>query len=315
MPETLRSQPRWKYWVARAADLSGDTAAARQGYAAVVGSDNWYAVLAAARLGQAYAPTLEPAGLDDAGIARVAALPGMVRARELEACDLRPQSVVEWRAASGMLPRADQVQAIGLAARWGWYMQAIAAAAKLGIYNDYDLLYPTPYDAEVRHGARLSGLPQDLIYAIIRQESLYQPDARSSAGALGLMQLLPETARITARKWGLASPNRAGLFEPSVNVPIGSAHLRDMIDRWDGQAPLAMGAYNAGPNAVKRWLPAVPMPLDAWVENVPYNETRGYIQRVSWHRVVFGWRVDRKPQDVSSWLTNVRPPSLDAPPD
>ena len=312
MPDNLRTQARWKYWAARVADQNGDSAAARQGYASVIGSDNWYAVLAAARLGQPYTPTVEPAGLTDAGIARVSALPAMVRARELELCDLQPQSVAEWRAGSAALPKEDQVQAIGLAARWGWYMQAIAAAAKLGIFNDYDLLYPRPYDAEVRRGASVSGLPRDLIYAIIRQESLYQPDARSSAGALGLMQLLPETARITAKKWQLPTPTRGALFEPSVNVTLGSAHLRDMIDRWGGQAPLAMGAYNAGPNAVKRWLPAEPIPLDAWVENIPYNETRGYVQRVSWHMVVFSWLTERKPKDVTSWLTNVRTPTLDA---
>ena len=311
MPDNLRTQARWKYWATRVADQNGDSAAARQGYASVVGSDNWYAVLAAARLGQPYTPTVEPAGLTDAGIARVSALPAMVRARELELCDLQPQSVAEWRAGSAALPKEDQVQAIGLAARWGWYMQAIAAAAKLGIFNDYDLLYQRPYDAEVRRGASVSGLPRDLIYAIIRQESLYQPDARSSAGALGLMQLLPETARITAKKWRLPTPTRGALFDPSVNVALGSAHLRDMIDRWGGQASLAMGAYNAGPNAVKRWLPAEPMSLDAWVENIPYNETRGYVQRVSWHMIVFGWLSERKPRDVSSWLTTVRAPGVD----
>ena len=311
MPDNLRTQARWKYWATRVADQNGDSAAARQGYASVVGSDNWYAVLAAARLGQPYTPTVEPAGLTDAGIARVSALPAMVRARELELCDLQPQSVAEWRAGSAALPKEDQVQAIGLAARWGWYMQAIAAAAKLGIFNDYDLLYPRPYDAEVRRGASVSGLPRDLIYAIIRQESLYQPDARSSAGALGLMQLLPETARITAKKWRLPTPTRGALFDPSVNVALGSAHLRDMIDRWGGQASLAMGAYNAGPNAVKRWLPAEPMSLDAWVENIPYNETRGYVQRVSWHMIVFGWLSERKPRDVASWLTRVRAPGVD----
>ena len=311
MPDNLRTQARWKYWATRVADQNGDSAAARQGYASVIGSDNWYAVLASARLGQPYTPTVEPAGLTDAGIARVSALPAMVRARELELCDLQPQSVAEWRAGSAALPKEDQVQAIGLAARWGWYMQAIAAAAKLGIFNDYDLLYPRPYDAEVRRGASVSGLPRDLIYAIIRQESLYQPDARSSAGALGLMQLLPETARITAKKWRLPTPTRGALFDPSVNVALGSAHLRDMIDRWGGQASLAMGAYNAGPNAVKRWLPAEPMSLDAWVENIPYNETRGYVQRVSWHMIVFGWLSERKPRDVSSWLTTVRAPGVD----
>jgi soluble lytic murein transglycosylase len=309
MPEELQSQTRWKYWSARAADQLGDAVLAKQGYAEVLPTDNWYAVLSAARLGQPFAPSLQSIGLSDPEIERLAAEPGFVRAHELELCEMETQAVAEWRAAYSVLAQPQQVQAIGLAARWGWYLQAISAAAKLKLFNDYDLLYPRPYDAEVRKGATMTGLPQDLIYAIIRQESLYRADARSSAGALGLMQLLPETARRTAKAWDLPLPSRASLLEPSVNVPLGSAYLRGLYDRSGGQASLAIGGYNAGPGAVRRWLPESPMAIDAWVENIPYNETRSYVQRVSWHMIVFRWLGERKPRDVSGWLGTIRAPA------
>ena len=275
-------------------------------------TDNWYAVLSAARLGKQFAPTLKPAGVSDAGMDRLAAEAPFVRARELALCDMQTEAIAEWRAGYDALEPAAQIQAIGLAARWTWYLQAISAAAKLGVFDDYDLLYPHPYDTEVRRGSSLSGLPPDLIYAIIRQESLYRADARSSADAIGLMQLLPETARRTAKSWGLPAPSNSSLVIPSVNVPLGSAYLRSMLDRWDGQAPFAIASYNAGPGAVKRWLPAAPMATDIWVENIPYNETRTYVQRVSWHRVVFGWIDERKPRDFSAWLGTVQRPAADA---
>ena len=309
MPEDLRGQNRWRYWAARAAEQLGDKAAAKQGYAAVLPTDNWYAVLSAARLGQTFAPTLVPMGLNDKEMDRLAAQPAFVRAREFVLCDMESLAIGEWRAAYAALAQPEQVQAIGLAARWRWYLQAIAAAAKLKIFDDYDVLYPRPYDPEVRKGAALTGLPPDLIYAIIRQESLYRADARSSAGALGLMQLLPETARRTAKAWDLPLQSPASLLQPSINVPLGSAYLRGLYDRNGGQASLAMGGYNAGPGAVRRWLPDAPMAMDVWVENIPYNETRGYVQRVSWHMIVFGWLSDRKPRDVSGWLGNIRAPN------
>ncbi len=311
MPEDLRSQNRWRYWAARSAEQLGDKAAAKQGYSDVLPTDNWYAVLSAAHLGQPFVPTLVPMGLADQEMNTLAVQPAFVRARELKRCDMEAPAIAEWRAAYANLAQPQQVQAIGLAARWGWYLQAIAAAAKLRIFDDYDVLYPRPYDPEVRRGASLTGLPPDLIYAIIRQESLYRADARSSAGALGLMQLLPETARRTARAWDLPLKSTASLLQPSINVPLGSAYLRGLYDRNGRQASLAMGSYNAGPGAVRRWLPDAPMAMDIWVENIPYNETRGYVQRVSWHMIVFGWLSDRKPRDVSGWLGTIHAPNAD----
>ncbi len=308
MPESLRNQNRWRYWAARAAEARGDDTAAHEGYAAVVGTDNWYAALSAARLRRPFAPTLERLPLDDAQIAALAAEPGFVRARELLRCELDAEATAEWRAAVDRLTPAQQVQAVGLASRWGWHLQAIADAAKLRLFNDYELLYPRPYDADVRAAAQRVDLPPELIYAIIRQESLYRADAASRAGALGLMQLLPATAARAARKFDLPVPTRASLLLPAVNIPVGSAELRSLIDRAAGQVPLATAGYNAGPAAARRWLPASPMATDVWVENIPFNETRAYVQRVAWHALVFAWLVDRKPRDVSGWLGTIQSP-------
>jgi soluble lytic murein transglycosylase len=312
MPEALRNQNRWRYWAARSAEQLGDKAAAQQGYGAVLPTDNWYAVFSAARLGQPFAPTLKPVALNDAQITLLGTEPGFVRVRELLLCRLDNEAAAEWRATFDSLTPEQQVQAVGLAARWSWHMQAIAAAARQGLFNDYDLLYPRPYDSDVKAAALRTGLSETLIYAIIRQESLYRADAGSSAGALGLMQLLPETARRTANRWDLPVPTRSSLLTPSVNIPLGSAFLKSLLDRAAGQMPLAVAGYNAGPGAVRRWLPANPMETDVWAENIPFNETRAYVQRVAWHSLVFAWLNDRKPRDVSGWVGTIRAPAVDA---
>ena len=307
MPDLLRDQARWRYWSARAHEKLGDSARARELYAAVIPTDNWYAAQAAARLDQKFMPRLEPLALDDAGIDALAADPAFVRTRELLLCDMDTEATAEWRAAYDELPPARQLQAVGLASRWGWHDQAIATAARQKLFNDYELLYPRPFDADVRSASRRTGLPEELIYAIIRQESLFRADAASGAGAIGLMQLLPETARVTARRTGLPVPTRAQLVQPSVNIPLGSAFLASLVQRFEGETALASAGYNAGPNAARRWLPAAPMDLDVWVENIPFNETRAYVQRVAWHSLVFAWLGDRKPRAMQDWIRAVNP--------
>ncbi len=301
MPESLRTQNRWRYWAARALEASGDTEAARAGFRSVVPTDNWYAALSAARLGERFSPTLQPIAFDDDEIARLAGDEGLVRTRELLLCDLAGEAAAEWQAANERLTPSQQVQAVALAHRWGWHHEAIAAAARQSLFNDYPLLYPRPYDDEVRAAVRLTKLHAELIYAVIRQESLYRANAGSSVGALGLMQLLPSTARRAARRWGLKEPDRSDLLRPSVNVPVGAGELRSLVDRY-GQTYLATAAYNAGPGAVHRWLPDREMDNDIWVENIPFNETRTYVQRVAWHTLVFEWLDDRKARDMTPWL-------------
>jgi soluble lytic murein transglycosylase len=312
MPEPLRTQARWQYWAARANEQLGEFAQARTGYAQVIPTDNWYAALASARLDRKFVPNLQPLALSDDAVARVGQLPEMVRARELLHCRMESEASAEWRAAYEELTPDQQRDAVGLASRWGWHHQAIATAARQKLFNDYELLYPRPYAPYVREASRRTGLKREFIYAIIRQESLFRADAGSSAGALGLMQLLPATARIVARRDRQPAPTRSQLLEPAVNIPLGAAYLADLVERFDGETALATAGYNAGPNAARRWLPPEPLDLDLWAENIPFNETRAYVQRVAWHALVFEWLDERKPQDVSDWLRSVKPPAATA---
>lgn len=305
MPEAARAEQRWRYWSARAAAASG-AATAKAQLAALATEDGWYPALAAAQAGQKYAPHPQPVARDDAALARLDADAGLLRARELFRIGQRTPASVEFWAALAALDAPLKSQAAVLAMRWGWHEQGVAAASSQKIFTDYALLYPRPYDAPVKAGSALSGLPANLIYGLLRQESLYRADAVSRANAYGLTQMLIETAERTARKWQQPKPTRAALFDPATSVPLGAAHLRDLVDRFKGQQPVAIAGYNAGPNAAARWLPAQPLPADIWIENIPFNETRTYVQRVLWHALVFGWLADGgKPQPVEPWLAPV----------
>jgi len=307
MSDGQRGLARWRYWAARAAERNGDPKLGRQLYESVLIDDNFYSIMAAARLDQRLAPHPEKLVADQAQIKQMEQLPPMVRARELLLSDLRGPAASEWAFGFEQLPDSARAQAIHLAARWGWYDQAIATASQQRVFNDYVLLYPQPYDAEVLSAAKLTGLQPKLIYSVMRQESLYRRDAVSSAGARGLLQMLPETARRTAAKWKRPRPSTDDLFDPVVNVQLGAANLRMLVDRFGGQTLVALAGYNAGPNAAARWLPTEAIDPDVWVENIPYNETRGYVQRILWHQVVFSWLENGKPQQVDSWLTRIAP--------
>jgi soluble lytic murein transglycosylase len=303
MPAALQQQTRWRYWLGRAEEQLGNSTQSQQLFKSLLSDDNYYAALAAARMHQSYAPNPTMIVVNESQVLKIEAQPAMQRAHELWLVNQRDEANDEWRFAYRHLSNDEQAQAVILASRWGWYEQAILTAAEQKLFDDYLLLYPLPFDTQVQSAAQKTQLPMELIYGTLRQESLYRRDALSSAGARGLMQLQPATAKLTANRWKLPSSN--DLFDPNSNITLGAAHLKDLVNRFENQPAIALAAYNAGPAAVTRWLPDTPTDIDVWVENIPYNETRIYVQRVLWHSVVFGWRIADKPQDTQSWLTRV----------
>lgn len=309
MSDTQRGLTRWRYWAARAAERNGDAKLARQLYESTLPDDNYYSVAASARLGQATAPHPERLVVDEVQLKEIEQLPALVRARELFRCEMRDLANQEWAYGYDMLPQTARPQAVQLASRWGWHDQAITTAAQQRLFNDYALLYPRPFDRQVRAAAQLSRLPPELIYSVMRQESLYRTDAVSAAGARGLLQLLPDTARRTARAWKQPRPKPEALFDPDVAIVLGAAHLSKLIERFGGQTVVALAAYNAGPNAAARWIPPQPVESDVWIENIPYNETRTYVQRIVWHNLVFSWLKTGEPQKAEGWLLPVGPSS------
>lgn len=305
MPPALGQTPRWKYWAARAAAATGNADAAHGIYVSLLSADNYYSAMAAAHLDRTFTPNPAPLAADEAELVRIAALPAFVRARELLLAGMRSEAVTEWQHGVRSLPAAVQPQVVHLGMRWRWYDVSIATATQQRIFDDYSLLYPRPYDADVKTAVASSGLPAELVYGVLRQESLYRPDAVSSAGAVGLLQMLPETARRTARRAQHPVPRPADLLNPEINVRLGAAHLKELIDQFGGQVPLALAGYNAGPGAALRWLPERPIDTDVWIENIPFNETRNYVQRILWHTVVFSWLGSGQPQATQAWLTEV----------
>ena len=249
---------------------------------------------------------------DPAQIESLGARPAFVRARELLLCALRGPAFREWESGFNSLTDAERTQAVALAARWQWHDVSVAMATQQRVFYDYALLYPRPYDAEVSAAAGLAALDAPLLYGMIRQESLFRSDAVSQAGAVGLAQLLPATAARTARAWRHPDASAIDLFDPATNIQLGAWHMRELADRFDGQTPIALAAYNAGESAADRWLPQEPLDADIWIENIPYNETREYVERVLWHRIVFGWLETHEPQRVDAMLEPIVPSSRQA---
>jgi soluble lytic murein transglycosylase len=307
MSPSQRDETRWLYWRARAAEKLRDRGEARELYRSILSRDNYYSAMAAARLGRPAEPHAEPLDADETVLERLAALPPFVRARELYYAGLPWSASAEWRYGFARLGEAGRDQSVHLAARWGWYDLAIATATGRGVFDAYRLLYPRPYSEAVRSAAQLTKLEPPLIYGLIRQESLYRRDAASRVGAVGLAQLMPDTARRIAADWGQPEPRWEDLLIPEINITLGAAKLRSLIDEFDEQIPVGLAGYNAGTNAARRWLPDRVMDSDVWIENIPYNETREFVQRVLWHSLVFAWLETGEPRSTEQWLAAISP--------
>jgi soluble lytic murein transglycosylase len=308
MSETDRQTARWRYWTARTAEESHDDQLAQSTYESLLADDNYYSAMAAARLNRPMTPHPQSVPVNADVLGTLEQMPALVRARELFLCGMRPEASAEWQFGFEASSPEARTQSIRLAAEWGWYDMAVTVATSQHIFNDYTLLYPRPYDAEVNAAAHLAQLAPEIVYGVVRQESLYRIDAVSNAGARGLMQLQPATARSTARYYKRPAPALTDLFDPYINTALGAARLRMLLDEFDDQIPVALAGYNAGASAVMRWLPQDPLDSDIWIENIPYNETRGYVQRILWHSLMFSWlRTQGHAQQTESWLAPIRP--------
>lgn len=306
LPKAMATLDRWTYWRARALEQGKKSKKqAHELYQTLSLKNNLYGVLAAQRLGQSHTPQPQPQAADIELQKKLLQNPAMIRARELFRAGRNDWAMNEWRWALRDSNAQMQIQAGLLAASWGWHSQAIPALAANAVYDDFAVTYPLVYEPLVQASAKRAALPPSVVYGVMRQESLYDANAISPANAYGLLQLLLPTARAVAKRWKQSEPSRDDLFKPEINLQLGAEYLREMQEKWNGSLILALGSYNAGPAAVARWLPPKPMDADIWIENVPYAETRGYIQRILWHICVFGWKETGQPQDLSIFLQPV----------
>lgn len=313
LPEPLASQPRWRYWTARALEAVGQKGEAQQRYTSLALEHDPYGLFAAARIRKGWTPIDEPRPVTLEQALALDAAPAIQRAREAWRAGFKSIASLEWRDAIQTLPASVQPALVREAAALGWHDQALVTATRLGIFRDLEALFPRPHAELVEQAAKDSGIPAQWLYGVMRKESAFKPDATSSAGALGLLQMMPGTAAMTARAAGQPAPSDDDLKNPAINVPLGALHLREVLDKSDGRWQMALAAYNAGYRAVERWRPPAAMDADIWIENIPYNETRSYVQRIYFHVGVYQWLAAQKPVFANNWLQPVAPAPLAAP--
>jgi peptidoglycan lytic transglycosylase len=300
------AKPEWRYWKARALEATGHTDSAAAIYQALADGMDYYAFLAADRLHLGYDITQEPSQPQPEVITQLEQRPGFIRARELFYADLYDYANAEWQAATEALSKPANCQAALLAQNWGWYGRAIRSFANTGCWQDLTVNFPLAYHQMLAPRTQALELNLPWVYGVIRAESVFSPNVISHAGAIGLMQLMPDTGQQLASNLGLVLESSDALLDPQTNLTLGSAYLSRLLKRFNGSEPLATAAYNAGVNHVQSWLPEDgSLPGDVWVDSIPYWETRGYVRRVMSEAVIFDWRLHPQTEKLSTRLGNV----------
>ncbi|MDR3411245.1 MAG: transglycosylase SLT domain-containing protein [Formivibrio sp.] len=292
LPEQQRQEPCWRYWRARALKELGRITEANPLLADIANGGDFYSLLAREDLGT----VLEPASIQyqasEDEIRAVQQWPAVKRAQALFQQNWRTEAVREWN--WGMRGQTDQMllAASEFARRQGWYDRAIYSAERTRELHNASLRYLTPYREVVEKLARTEGLDPAWVYGLMRQESRFIADAKSSAGARGLMQLMPATAKWIAGKLGIKRFNPNDALDIRTNVMLGSRYLREIWSGLNESQVMASAGYNAGPNRARAWQATQPLDASIYIETIPFSETRDYVKKVMTNAVhysqVFG---------------------------
>lgn len=279
MPSDEALDPAWRYWKARALAAAGDDEDATRLYGGLATEPSFYGLLAAEALGASVMPISEPLTPEPAALAAFAARDAVQRVVKLSALDLRQEARDEWIAVVRGQDDAGLLLAATFAQSNGLYDRSINTAERTRRRHDFALRYPTPFEVEIAAAARDNGLDPAFVYGLVRQESRFVSNIVSAAGAVGLMQLMPPTARWVARRTG-AEKRSAPLDNPGLNVELGAYYLNYVLTKLDGLPVLGAAAYNAGPGRAQAWRGTVPLEGAIYAETIPFNETRDYVKKV-----------------------------------
>ncbi|NEX20629.1 transglycosylase SLT domain-containing protein [Thiorhodococcus mannitoliphagus] len=304
MPDSTAKRDRWLYWLGRAEERLGHTEEAERSYAEAALQRSFWGFMAADRVGHAYALDHTPTPAEPERIREIVTTPAFARMRELDRLGRETDLRREWRALSKDLDRGGLLAAAYVADAFRWHDQAVFTLARADYWDDLELRFPLEHQALAAEIAWQAGLGTDWVMAVLRQESVFARTIASSAGAIGLMQLMPETAADVAAGLGLSRPSRWDLFDPQLSIRLGAEYLVWMRDRF-GHAALATAAYNAGPHRVARWRPQHCTDVDLWIASIPFAETRQYVERVLTYRMIYAARLGADSFRLSEILPGV----------
>ena len=316
MDETQRKEPVWAYWRARALMRPGhprsDTVEAIRMLENIAGVHGFYEQLALEELGRKIGLPDKPAPLTPEEKESAQQNGALNRALYAIAIGLRSEGVREWNYAislhdhGGMDDRA-LLAAADLACQHEVWDRCINTSDRTRAVLDYEQRFPMPFQAAVVKRATQIGLDPAYVYGLIRQESRFIMDARSHVGASGLMQIMPATARWTAKKMGLTHFAADQITDRETNIAIGTGYLKLILDDFSGSLPLAAAAYNAGPGRPRNWRNGPVVEAAIWAENVPFTETRDYVKKVLSNTTNYAAILSGQPQSLKARLGSVGP--------
>ncbi|QRF58787.1 lytic transglycosylase domain-containing protein [Variovorax paradoxus] len=315
MSEASQQDPTWTYWKARAlVNAGGDErrGQARELYQGIAGTRGFYEMLALEELGQRVMAATRPAPLtpEERNAARMN--PSLNRGLYAIAIGLRPEGTREWNYATNLHDRGGMDDRALLAAadfacqREVWDRCINTSERTKGVI-DVEQRFPMPFHDTVLRKSQDIGLDPAYVYGLIRQESRFIMDARSGVGASGLMQVMPATARWTARKIGMTDFTPGQINDRETNITIGTNYLKLALDDFDDSMALAAAAYNAGPGRPRSWRNGPVLDAAIWAENVPFNETRDYVKKVLANTTNYAAIITGRPQSLKERLGRVGP--------
>ena len=275
-----RTEPTWTYWRARALRAAGDKEAATALFTRLAGEYHFYGKLAREELGQPFSIPSRGYAPGEEAVTRMAANPALQRGLALLRLQQRVEGVREWNWALRGMDDEQLLAAAEFARRAEVWDRAINTADRTVGTHDFGVRFLAPYREVFAQRARDQGLEEPYVLGLVRQESRFIPDVRSVAGASGLMQLMPATARWVARQTGMKDYTPARVTDVEVNVALGTSYLKYVLDELDGSPVLAAAAYNAGPGRARKWKADRPLEGAIYAETIPFNETRDYVKKV-----------------------------------
>jgi len=319
MSQDSAAEATWVYWRARALMQPGRTeserATAQHLLQTIADSKGFYEMLALEALGQAITTPPPPPRLTPEEKNAARANPGLQRALAAIRLGLRSEGVKEWNYTtnlhqSGGMNDRELLAAAELACSNEVWDRCINTSERTRSVTDITQRFPMPHQTAVVTRSRSIGLDPAYVYGLIRQESRFITDARSGVGASGLMQVMPATARWTARKIGLTDFAPHQITDRDTNIAIGTGYLKLVLDDFAGSMPMAAAAYNAGPGRPRIWrgLPGSPtLEAAVWAETIPFSETRDYVKKVLSNTTMYAAIISGTPQSLLARLSPVGP--------
>jgi soluble lytic murein transglycosylase len=317
MSDEGKADPAWVYWKARALLATNRPSEAHRAEAvrmleSIASPRGFYEQLALEELGQKITVPIKPAPLTDEERKAARQDPGLNRALYAIQLGLRSEGNREWNYTtnlhrSGGLADRELLAAAQFACDREVWDRCINTSERTKAEFDAEQRFPMPFKDSVVRRSREINLDPAYVYGLIRQESRFVMDARSSVGASGLMQVMPATASWTARKLGMTSFRPELLHDRDTNIAIGTGYLKLVLDDFSGSLPMAAAAYNAGPSRPRAWRNGPVMEGAAWAENVPFQETRDYVKKVLSNTTFYAAMITGQPQSLKARLGTIAP--------